>query len=57
MCLCYSGYMSNHHHHHHEPKKSKFDLLQEMRKPHGIAILALIVGAAGWAVWNFLLVH
>ncbi len=42
-------------HHHHEPKKSKFDILQEMRKPHGIAILAIVIGVAGWAVWSFVI--
>jgi len=40
-------------HHHHEPKPSKFDLLKEMRKPHGIALLALAIGVGGWAMWTF----
>ncbi len=38
----------------HEPhQKPTFDFMQAMRKPHGIAILLVILGIAGWAVWTF----
>jgi hypothetical protein len=33
--------------------KPSFDLLEHMRKPHGIFLLAVVVGLAGWAIWTF----
>lgn len=37
----------------HEPKASKFDLMEYLRKPHGIAIVAIALAVAGWAIWTF----
>jgi hypothetical protein len=33
--------------------KGNYDLLEHMRKPHGILLLALFLGVLGWAVWTF----
>lgn len=42
----------NHSHDPHTPKPA-FDVMQWMRKPHGIAMIAIILGIAGWAAWTF----
>jgi hypothetical protein len=39
----------------HEPaKNSKFDLMQTLRKPHGMVMIAVIIGVLGWAMWTFI---
>jgi hypothetical protein len=35
-----------------KPKPS-YDLLAHLRKPHGLLILATVLGVAAWAVWTF----
>jgi hypothetical protein len=30
-----------------------FDPLEHLRKPHGILILAILVGIIAWAAWTF----
>ena len=33
--------------------KPAYDLLAHLRKPHGILVIALILGVAAWAIWTF----
>jgi hypothetical protein len=40
-------------HDHLKKPKPSYDLLEHMRKPHGILILAVVIGVAGWAIWTF----
>ncbi|MBC7396855.1 MAG: hypothetical protein H7333_05375 [Bdellovibrionales bacterium] len=38
---------------HQKKPKPAYDLLAHLRKPHGLLILATLVGIAGWAIWTF----
>jgi len=33
-------------------EKNNFDILEHMRRPHGLLILAILVGIVAWGLWT-----